>query len=289
MDYERYLTGEMSAWIKPFGSSVSDITIIAGKNLFVLADGVIFQSEIFVTRGTIDKIVEKMCRGSVYANQSTLRHGYITLDGGDRVGAVGSVVADENGKVTHMREITALNIRISREIKGAADKAMPHILQGGRIFNTLIISPPSRGKTTILRDAARQCGDKMRCGIVDERCEIAGQRGERDVGKYTSVINSCSKGEGMMMLLRSMAPSAVFTDEIGSEEDEDAMLKMLNAGIKTVCTAHGYDERDIMRRNGLKRLYDEGVFEKIIVLSASGKIGSIEKVIDREGKRCCQC
>ncbi len=286
MNYKKYLTEEMNAWLSVFGDSVSDITLISERNLFAAVNGKIIESDILITRALIASIVDRMCRGSIFANQSTLKKGFITLEGGHRAGVCGSVVLSEEGAVSHMRSITALNIRISREVKGCADSVMPYIMEGGRIYNTIIVAPPSRGKTTILRDAARQCGNAVRCGIIDERGEIAGSAGGQitnDIGKYSVVLDACPKGEGIMMLLRSMAPNAIFTDEIGGEEDERAILKMMNAGVKIVCTSHGYDEKDILRRPALRSLSENNVFERIIVLSPQGRIGSIEKVI-----RCCQ-
>lgn len=286
MNYKKYLTEEMNAWLSPLGDSLSDITLISERNLFAAVNGEIKESGIFVSRELLSLTVDKMCRGSIFANQSTLKKGFITLEGGHRVGVCGSAVLSEDGFVSHMRGITALNIRISREIKGCADYVMPYIMEKGRIYNTLIIAPPSRGKTTLLRDAARQCGNSVKCAVADERGEIAGSTGGKitnDVGKYTSVLDGCPKGEGIMMLLRSMAPSVIFTDEIGSGEDEQAILGIMNAGVKIVCTCHGYDEKDILRRPALKSLAEKSVFERIIILSSKGKIGSIEKVI-----RCYQ-
>ncbi len=275
MEYIKYLPPKMAAWINSLGEGVSDITLISGKKLFALRNEENVVSDLEVTKNVLNMAVEKMCRGSIYASQSTLKYGYLSVEG-ERVGVAGLAVTDDDGAVTHMRNITALNIRVPREIKGAADEVMPYIMSGTRIYNTIIISPPSRGKTTILRDAARQCGNIARCAIADERFEIAGKY---DVGQYTTVIEGCSKAAAINMLLRSMAPSAIFTDEIGSAEDEEAIGKMMNAGVKIVCTAHGYDEKDVMRRRAVKKLFDDGIFERVIVLSSSGRIGGIQKAI----------
>ncbi|MCD8048828.1 MAG: stage III sporulation protein AA [Clostridia bacterium] len=282
MIYEKYLPQEMAMWLEG-RKEITDVTLIAGKNMFVVRRGIIEESNFPVTRAALNLIVERMCRGSVYASQGTIKRGYITIDGGSRVGVVGSCVTDESGKVTHMRDIIAINIRIAREIVGAADGIMGYIKEGTRVYNSLLIAPPSRGKTTILRDAARQLGDVMKCAIADERSEIAGCEGGRvncDVGKYTVVADGCPKKEGMMMLLRSMAPEVILTDEIGGEEDEEAIVSLMNVGVKIICTAHGYDEGDVMRRRGIRLLMEKGVFERLIVLSSIGAIGEVKKVID---------
>lgn len=274
MEYGKYLTLQAAEWITGLGEGISDITLISGKKLFVKKDGATVVSDIDITKNMLNTAVEKMCRGSVYASQATLKDGYMTVDG-ERVGVTGCAVTDENGTVTHMRNITAVNIRLSREIKGAADALMPYLTDGKRVFNTIIISPPSGGKTTILRDAARQCGNMMRCAIADERSEIAGRY---DVGKFTSVMEGCSKAAAIVMLLRSMAPEVIFTDEIGTGEDEEAIGRMMNAGVKIVCTAHGYDERDVLRRPAIKKLFENKVFERSVVLSGRGEAGRIQRI-----------
>ena len=275
MEFEKYLPKVMCNWIKERGN-LQDITLIRNKNMFVTENGVIIESPFFVGEEELENIVNKMCKGSVYANQHTLKEGFITLDSGHRVGVVGTYVLNDENKA-FLRDISAINIRISREIKGVGDKIIGSINEGERIYNTLIISPPSAGKTTILRDVARILGDRFRVGIVDERGEIA--KG-KDVGKFTFVMEECGKNKGIMMLLRSMSPDVIITDEIGNDEDETAIKTLINAGVKIICTAHGYDENDLLRRSVFKKLIDNKIFERIIILSKSKGVGTVEKLID---------
>lgn len=276
MEFEKYLPYEMCRWIETIGKDVGDITLIRDKNMFAKINGEIIDSPYFVSKDVLSEIVDKMCKGSIYANQYSLKQGYITLSGGHRVGVVGTAVKTDE-KVTHLRDITAINIRICREVIGAADEIMPYIKEGDKVYNSLIISPPSAGKTTVLRDIARQLGNCLKVGIVDERSEIA--KGKK-IGKYTFVMDECSKSEGITMMLRSMAPDVILTDEIGTKEDEKALEKLMNAGVKMICTAHGYDEKDILRREVFKNLIQGKVFEKIFVLSARNGPGTMEKIID---------
>lgn len=276
MNLEKYLPWEMCNWIGSKGKQAENITLIRGRNMFISNHNAIIDSPFFVTKETLDNVVNLMCRGSMYANQHSLRNGYITLPGGHRAGVVGKAVKDGD-VTTHLRDISAVNIRISREVTGAADIILPYIKEGEKIFNTLIISPPSAGKTTVLRDVARQIGNRCRVGLIDEREEIA--RG-KDVGRYTFVMEDCTKSDGIIMMLRSMSPQVILTDEIGTKEDETALKKLLNAGVKMICTAHGYDENDILRREVFKSLITDKVFEKIIVLSSKNGPGTLEKVID---------
>lgn len=276
MEFEKYLPYEMCRWIETIGKDAGDITLIRDKNMFAKINGEIIDSPYFVSKALLSEIVDKMCKGSIYANQYSLKQGYITLSGGHRVGVVGTAVKTDCA-VTHLRDITAINIRICREVIGAADEILPYIKEGDKVYNSLIISPPSAGKTTVLRDIARQLGNLVKVGIVDERSEIA--KGKK-LGKYTFVMDECGKSEGITMMLRSMAPDVILTDEIGNKEDEKALEKLMNAGVKMICTAHGYDEKDVLRREVFKNLIQGKVFERIFVLSAKNGPGTVEKIID---------
>ena len=176
-----------------------------------------------------------------------------------------------------MRNITALNIRISKEVVGAANEIMKYLHSGNRVYNTLIVAPPSGGKTTLLRDISRNLGEIYRVGIVDERSEIGNGK---NIGKHTFVLDGCSKKEGIGILLRSMSPQVIITDEIGTKEDEEAIERLINAGVKIICTAHGYGIEDVKRRNAISALINEKVFEKIIILSMRCGPGTIEDVIE---------
>lgn len=277
MNFEKYFSRDVALWLRENSEDASDITLIQEKPLFVTKNGKTINSPFFVSKFLLTDVVNKMCKGSLFASQNTLKHGYFTLDSGERIGACGKVVCDEGGKASYLREISALNIRLSRMVPGAADSIMNYIVSDGIIMNTLIIAPPSAGKTTILRDVARHLGKSYRVGIVDERSEI--YTGE-EMGEHTFVLDGASKSEGIVMMLRSMAPDVILTDEIGSDEDEKAIEKMLNCGVKIVCTAHGYEKNDLLRRSAFKSLIEGKVFERIIVLSLKKGYGTIEEVLD---------
>lgn len=241
----------------------------------------------------IRKTLELMSDNSIYAIQEELKNGFITIPGGHRVGVSGKVVACD-GKISVIKDISGLNIRISKEVIGAADEIMGQILaQDGSIHNTLIISPPQCGKTTMLRDIARQLGNGIRScrfkgvkvGVVDERSEIAGcYKGipQNDIGCRTDVLDACPKAYGMLMMVRSMSPEVIITDEIGTEEDIYALMQVLNAGVKIITSVHGYNIEDIKRRPVLEKLISGRFFEKMIILGKSRGSGTVEGVFDRE-------
>ena len=125
--------------------------------------------------------------------------------------------------------------------------------------------------------------------IADERSEIAASRDgvpTHDVGRFTAVMDSVPKGEGMMMLLRTMSPEVIITDETGTDSEERAISELINCGIKIITSAHGYSERDVMRRRHLRNLIEDGIFERIIILGKLRGEITVEKIIsDGRGLR----
>ncbi len=266
------------------------------KASFVTASGQLTanaRNGFIVIEELITKLLNQISQHSLYALEEELRRGYITIVGGHRIGIAGKVVL-EQGEVKAIREITSFNIRIAREKKGAADKLLPYLLQGGHIHNTLLISPPQCGKTTMLRDIARslsygsEWSSSRKVGIVDERSELAGCLAgvpQRDVGPRTDVLDACPKAIGMMMLIRSMSPDVIVVDEIGRKEDGDAVWEAIHAGVAIVCSAHGYDVAEIAQRPMIGRLIQHGAFSRYVVLTRSGGVGTIEGIYDRELNR----
>ena len=184
-----------------------------------------------ITQNEILQIVERLCENSIYAYKKQLCEGYITIRGGHRVGISGTTVV-ENGEIINIKYITSLNFRIAREVLNCSNRIIGQVIdtKNQTIFNTLIVSPPGKGKTTILRDLIRKLSNGITeinfkgktCGVVDERGEIAAMyRGipQNDVGMRTDIIDNVSKAKGIKMLIRTMAPEIIACDEIGGIED----------------------------------------------------------------------
>lgn len=271
--------------------------IAGGRSLFLDAKGEMtpWQSKAYrVLPEDMEKMLNRISRHSLYTLEEELRRGYVTVDGGHRIGLAGRVVL-ERGAVKGIRNISSFNVRIARQVIGAANQVLPYLWDSRQrdVYHTLILSPPQCGKTTLLRDLVRQLSyghsplDRgFKVGIVDERSEIAGcVRGvpQLDVGPRTDVLDSCPKAEGMMMLIRSMSPEVLVVDEIGGMEDAEALLEAVHAGVKVLATAHGHTLQDVLSRPALRRLQEEMSFQRIVILTRQGGAGSVKGIYDERG------
>ena len=261
------------------------------RETFVSRDGRLFGDEADAVIVTLDEIRETMAYisdYSLYAYEDEIRQGFITIQGGHRVGIAGKIVL-EDGKIKNIKYISFINIRLAHQIPGCADRVMPYIKSGKTIYHTLIISPPRCGKTTILRDIIRQISsspDGINVGVVDERSEIAAcYMGvpQNDVGIRTDVLDCCPKAEGMLMLIRSMSPQVIAVDEVGSRQDLKAIEYVINCGCKLIATVHGSSVDDLRSRPVLRRLVQERLFERYVVLGGLSAAGSIGAVFDAFG------
>lgn len=240
-----------------------------------------FVLEPIISHDTFDTILSTLLDHSIYAYEEEIAKGYITIEGGHRVGLCGRAVM-ENNKIRLLKDISSLNIRRSKEILGVSDRIIPDIrTKIGSIHNTVIVSPPKCGKTTLLRDIVRSlssCG--YRIGVCDERSEIAGMyqgTPSYDLGPRTDVLDGCPKAEGMLMLIRSMSPDILVTDEIGKPEDIVALEAAIYAGVTIITTIHGKDFQDLEASN-LYPLIDKEIFRRIIYLSNLPTTGTIREV-----------
>lgn len=231
---------------------------------------------------TVKETMMLITDNSIYAANDKLINGFITLKGGHRAGICGTVVLN-NGKISAIKDISGINIRIKREIFGVADKIIKHVIDGNMVMNTLIIAPPQCGKTTLLRDISRILGERRKISVVDERSEIAAMYNgipQNDVGLRTDVLDACPKCIGIPLVIRSMSPEIIITDEIGGENDADAINYAINSGAKIITSAHGSNIRELNRRKFFKDIL--GFFDLYIVLTNKGGTGKVKEVIRRK-------
>ncbi|MBR2743315.1 MAG: stage III sporulation protein AA [Clostridia bacterium] len=237
-----------------------------------------------VTKEDMAATFEFITGASVHSVLEELRCGFITIRGGHRVGVCGKVITDGGG-VLSIRDVSSLNFRIAREIKGCADAVIDEIIKDNRVRSVIVISPPSCGKTTLLRDIARQLSNGVetlgfkgvKVGVIDERSEICAMyKGEpqNDVGVRTDVLDMCPKSIGVSIMLRSMSPDVIITDELLNEADARAVMTAHNTGVAVIASAHGESVDEIRKKPAFSRLFDEKVFSLAVTLSNVPRLGT---------------
>ena len=304
MEYDeiyKILPKEISNIVKQYlqEDAVQEIRIKSGKPVIL---NLSYGEKVLDYRTTSEDLkfmMAKVSNYSLYAFEEEIKQGYITLKGGHRVGLAGECVIS-NGEVRTIKNISSLNIRICREIIGSSNKIMNLITNNNRVYNTLIVSPPKCGKTTILRDIAKNISNGMykinlsgkKVTIVDERSEIAACYNgvpQMNVGIRTDILDNCLKKSGMIMAIRSLSPEVLIFDEIGTKGDLEALNMAFNSGVNVIVTVHGYDIADVYGRAVFKDLIDNCILERIILLSNRKGAGTIEKVYKVSRERGLQC
>lgn len=250
---------------------------VARPMQLITADGELMPEAAALTQDEANELLERLCMHSVYAHTEQLKRGYITIKGGARVGVCGKPSV-ENGSIVNLLNVYGFNFRIARQIIGCAKAVMRFVISQGKPVSTIIAAPPGGGKTTLLRDIARCISEgvdspALKVAIADERSEIAacvnGAPGF-DVGRRTDIMDGAPKACSISLLIRSMSPDVIITDEIGGRDDAEAISEACRCGTAVIASAHAFGVEDLLSRKSTGFLIKEGVIKRVLILNRVG-------------------
>ncbi len=271
----RLRSGKALVLIGRYGSAFLD----RDKGLsFMLSPGAVFCST-----EQINDIFARLCKYSVYTHIESIIKGYITYQGGHRAGISGTASVDSRGVITSVNDISSINIRIARQIKGSADEIISQLF-AEKICNVIIAGAVSSGKTTVLRDIVRQLSDKLyKVSLIDERREIASVNGsiaQNDVGINTDIFTSYPKKDGIMNALKTMSPEIIALDEVGEDEELEGIRLGLNSGVHFIVTVHASNYQELLLRPQIAKLLSYKAFDKIILLKSADNPSVVADIFD---------
>lgn len=231
----------------------------------------------------IQNIFLALCEYSVHTFGRQIKEGFITVNGGYRAGICGTAVYEDN-KIIGVKDISSINIRIPHEIAGVSNE-LCKLVKYENITRILIVGPPCSGKTTILRDFARQlgnglCGKDYRVSIIDERMEIAGivhGKPSFDIGTTTDVFNGYLKSDGIIMAVRTMSPDIIICDEFGGDKEIDAGIYAMKSGASIIASIHAMDKNELAKKETFLKLIKNDIFERVVFMNKSCQIEEIVK------------
>lgn len=247
------------------------------------------KKSLILSSSDLDDIIFRASNFSLYAVNEEIKQGFISLKNGIRIGIVGQVVM-ENNKIITIKNFSALNFRFPHEIKGASDRIIDKLIDNDNFLNTLVVSSPGAGKTTLIRDIARQIsGIKLikNILIVDERNEISGfvnGTSTLDIGLFSDILVGGEKAYAFSNGIRSMSPDVIVTDEIGSKQDCECLQYASTCGVSILATIHAKNINQLLKKVDFLPLLTNKIFKRYVVLSSKNGKGTIENLYDENLK-----
>lgn len=253
-----------------------------GRCVELKTDAGLYLKPVFATPELIDYVISYATKKSLYAFEEQIRSGFIVTENGIRIGICGtSVVCDD--KITFIKNITSLNIRIAHQVSNISNEIMHYIFSNGYVKNTLIISPPGAGKTTMLRDIIRKLSDENSVSnimVVDEKFELAGENQRFDLGANVDVMQGGNKKFAFFDAIKVMNPSVVVTDELTNEKDIEGLKFAVWSGVSVIATVHAKNLEELKNKDCFGKLFADKIFQNFICLSKRNGVGTIEGVFD---------
>lgn len=254
------------------------LILVFGKNcLFITRKGKLLNhfSELAysVDDEEFELVFRRLSNYSVHSVMDNLTKGFITAEGGNRIGVTSTSVIKEK-EVASVKDISSLNLRIANEIKDCSRQILNMLYVNG--FPSIIVaSPPAGGKTTFLRDFSRLLSSGFnnryrKVVVIDERNEIAykGAAGiNADIGLNTDVLTGFPKSVGIEMAIRTLSPDIIVCDEISTSAEVAAMADGFNSGVKFAVSVHAANKKDLLEKAIIRELILRNEFEYIVMLN----------------------
>lgn len=261
------------------------VVCVSGKNYFLTENGVSsnLTNALFASKIAIEDIIFRASECSIYSVNEQIKRGFIVTDGGIRIGIGGNVV-EENGQIKTMTNFTSCNMRFPHNVKNCSLCAYPFIVHDDKIENTLVISPPNAGKTTFLKDFVLQLSERK----LSYNVLLLDERGELDNNvdsNFFDKIAFSTKKVGFENGIRSLSPDLIVTDEIGQEEDIDAIIYAITSGISVLATTHADSMETFLKKPLFQRVIKDKVFKRYVLLSKRNGPGTFEGVYNENFAR----
>ena len=253
-----------------------------GKMVDLKNDAGLYLKPLFATAETIDYIISVATKNSLYAFDEQIKNGYIITENGIRIGLCGTAVVSD-GKISLIKKISSLNIRIGHNIVDCSSEIIHFIVSNQKVKNTLILSSPGEGKTTLLRDIILKLSNKFNIPnimVIDEKFELSGEKQNFDLGKNVDVMQGANKRFSFFEAIKVMNPNVIATDELVSDEDIEGVKFAIKSGVSVIATVHSKNLDELKTKQYFEKLISEKYFERFVVLSKRNGVGTIEGVFD---------
>lgn len=252
---------------------MSYITLSGGDNIPL---------DVSLTREEMDRAVDRLCKGSLYAYTETINRGYIMLPDGMRAGVSGRATV-EKGRIIGISEINGICIRIPHHIKTDVFPICNILREFSMMKGVLVYSLPGAGKTTLLRNVAAEMSkgtDAVRVVVVDERGEL--EFGLRARGLCLDLLYGYPKAIGIEVALRTMGAQLIVCDEIGNDDEISPICNAAVGGAALLASAHASDIEALLSKKNITELHNADVFGAYVGIKRSGSEVAYEITYRRE-------